>query len=163
MPPSHHLFEGVLYGSDHQALMLDLLLVEEARRRRRAAGGARGSRGTAQRGGPRQCPVRARGVSLEVGVVAVRLLPQDGGGRRGRVPQDVDDGLQLAGDVVLQQAGGDHGRARPGVPVEQGPVVEHKPFSVLRTQLGKFRIGRNTCRRPYLWSHDMIKYRASRH
>ena len=106
---SHHLFEGVLYGSDHQALVLDLLLGEEARRRRGAARGARRARGPAQRGGPGQGSVRARGVSLEVGV-AVGLLAHDGRGRGGQVAQDLDDGLELAGDVVLQEAGGDNCR-----------------------------------------------------
>lgn len=104
-PVSHHLFEGVLYGSYHQALMLDLLLREEARRRRGAARGTRCSCGAAQRSGPRQGSVRAWGVTLEVGVV-VGLLAQDGRGRGGHVAQDLDDGLELAGDVVLKKAGG---------------------------------------------------------
>lgn len=130
--------------------MLDLLLVEEAWRRRRAAGRTGRPRGPAQRGGPCQGPVRPRGVSLEVGVVGVGLLPQHGRGRRGGFAQDIDDSLQLAGDVVLQQAGSDDRRPRPGVTVEQGPVVEHKPFSVLHTvrkSCGDFKDGKtiNIC------------------
>lgn len=54
--------------------------------------------------------MRARRVSLEVGV-AVGLLAQDGRGQRGHVAQDLDDGLELAGDVVLKEAGGDNRRA----------------------------------------------------
>ncbi len=100
-PVSHHLFEGVLYGSDHQALMLDLLFDEEAWRRRRAARGARRTRSPSQRSGPGQSSVRAWRVSLEVGVV-VRFLAQHGRRRGGHVAQDLDDGLELAGDVVLQ-------------------------------------------------------------
>lgn len=107
---SHHLFEGVLYGSYHQALVLDLLLGEEARRRRGAARGARRARCAPQRGGPSEGAVRAWGVSLEVGVV-IGLLPHDGGGQGGQVAQDLDDGLELTGDVVLQQSGGDNCRA----------------------------------------------------
>lgn len=79
---SHHLFEGVLYGSYHQALVLDLLLGKEARRRRGVARGSRCTCGPAQRSGPGQGSVRARGVSLEVGVV-VGLLAQDGRGQGG--------------------------------------------------------------------------------
>lgn len=52
--------------------------------------------------------MRARGASLEVGVV-VHLLAQDGRRRGGRVAEDLDDGLEVAGDVVLQKAGGDDG------------------------------------------------------
>lgn len=142
---SHHLLEGVLYSSYHQALVLDLLLVEEAWRRWRAARGTRCPRGPTHWGGPCQGPMRAWGVSLEVGVAAIRLLPQHGRGRWGRFAQDVDDSLQLTGDVVLQQAGGDDRRTRPSVTVEQGPVVEHKPFSVLHTSrktYGEFKVGK---------------------
>lgn len=75
--------------------------------------------------------MRARGAALEVGVV-VELLAQDGRRRGSRVAEDLDDGLELAGDVVLQEAGGHDGRARASVAVEQRPVVEHEPFTVLQ-------------------------------
>lgn len=131
VPAAHHLFECVLDGSYHQALVLDLLLAEEARRRRGAGRGAGRTRGPAQRSGPGQCSVGAGGVSLEVGV-AVGLLPQQGGRRGGQVAQDLDHGLELAGDVVLQHAGGDNRCAGTSVAIEQGPVVEHQPFTVLQ-------------------------------
>lgn len=45
--------------------------------------------------------MRDRNVALEVGVV-VGLLAKDGRGRGGHVAKDLDDGLELAGDVVLK-------------------------------------------------------------
>lgn len=81
-PVPHHLFEGVLYGSYHQALMLDLLLSKEAWWRRGAARGARRACCPAERSGPGQGSVRAWVVSLEVGAV-VGLLAQDGRGQGG--------------------------------------------------------------------------------
>lgn len=131
---SHHLFEGVLNGSYHQALVLDLLLCEEARRgRRRAARGTGRACCPSQRGGARQGAVRARDASLEVGVV-VGLFPQHGGRWGAQVAQDLDDGLELAGDVVLQQAGGDDGCTWSSVTIKQSPVVKRQPFTVLQTQ-----------------------------
>lgn len=100
-PAPHHLFEGVLYGSYHQAFVQDLLLSEEARRRRGVARGPRRTCGPAQRSGPGQRSVRDWNVALEVGVV-VGLLAKDGRGRGGHVAKDLDDGLELAGDVVLK-------------------------------------------------------------
>lgn len=106
-PFSHHLFEGVLYGSNHQAFMLDLLLRKETRGWWSVAGRTRRPCSPAQRSGSCQGTVRAWGVSLEVGVV-VGLLAQHSGWQGGHVAQNLNDGLELAGDVVLEQAGGDH-------------------------------------------------------
>lgn len=112
--------------------MLDLLLSEEAWRRRRAARRAGGPCSPTQGGGPSQRPVRPRRASLEERVT-VRLLAHHGRGRRVQVTQDLYDGLQLAGDVVLQQAGRHDRHARAGVAVEQSPVVEYEAFAVLQT------------------------------
>lgn len=111
--------------------MLDLLLSEEAWGRWGIARGAGGPCRPAQGGGPSQRPVRPRGASLEVRVI-VQLLPNHSRGRRVQVPQDLYDGLQLAGDVVLQQAGGHDRHTRAGVPVEQSPVVKNEAFTVLQ-------------------------------
>lgn len=97
-PISHHLFEGVLYGSNHQALVLDLLLSKKAWWRRGAARGAWCTCGPTQGSSPGQGTVRS--VSLEVGIT-VWLLAQHGGGWRCQVAQNLYDGLKLAGDVVL--------------------------------------------------------------
>lgn len=48
------------------------------------------------------------------------------------VAQDLDDGLQLAGDVVLKQPRGDDGGTGAGVTIEQSPVVKNQPFTVLQ-------------------------------
>lgn len=89
--------------------MLDLLLCKEAGGWWGVAGGPWGACRPTQRSGSGQGAVGAWGVALEVGVV-VGLLAHHSRGQRGHVAQDLDDGLQLAGDVVLQQAGRDDRR-----------------------------------------------------
>lgn len=75
--------------------------------------------------------MRAWGVSLEVGV-GVGLLTEDSWGQGREVAKDLDDGLELASDVVLHQAGGDHRCPPARVTIEQRPVVEHQAFTVLQ-------------------------------
>lgn len=130
---SHHFFEGVLYSTNHQAFMLDLLLSKEARGWRSVARGTWCASGPTQWSSSGQGAVRAWGVSLEV--VVIGLLSQHSGRQGGHVAENLNDGLELAGDVVLQQAGGNDCRAWTGVAIEQSPVLENQALAVLNAHI----------------------------
>ena len=119
---THHFLECTFKSPNNQALVRDLLLGEEARGR--GAGGAWGAHPSAEGGCAGQSPA--------AGGRVVRLFAQAGGRQYRRVLQDLHDVLQLLRDVVLQQAGGHHGRPGPRVTVKQRPVVAGNAFRFLR-------------------------------
>jgi len=126
----YHVFEGVLDGADHQALVGNLLLDEEARGR--GAGRAGGAGGAAERRGPGEGALGRRGQ-----VVVDRLLAETRGRRQVRTADDLHHLLKVQGDVVMQQAGRHDGRPGAGVAVEHGPVVEGEALGAVLDSDGR--------------------------
>lgn len=114
---SYHVFEGVLHGSNHQALMWNFLLRKEAR-----GWGARWTRspcGAPERGGPGKGALWRRSE-----VVIYGFLAKAGGWQQGWCAQDFHHLLKVQSNVVMKKAWGHYSCPRAGVSIKQRPVVE---------------------------------------
>lgn len=114
---SYHVFESILNGSDHQALVCNFLLSKEACGW--GAGWTRSPRGTPERGSPGEGTLGRWGE-----VVIDRLFAQARGGQQVRSAEDLHHLLKVQGNVVMEKAGGHYSGPRAGVAIKQRPVVE---------------------------------------
>lgn len=129
--PSYHVFEGVLNGSNHQTLMGDFLLGEKACGR--GVGGTRSAGGPPKRSGPGEGTVGCGGEEMIDG-----LLLQASWRRQVGCAEDLHYLLEVQGDVVMEEAGGDDGCPGTSVAIEQCPVVKGEIFRAILQETDVF-------------------------